>query len=230
MPIVNQHFRPEHGLQIEETHEAGDKNGVYHLFRYWYAWAYLEHCLPESIHVQDWGCGCGFGTRIMAERHSGWQFDGFDNDSKALEFTGDGAYTDLTNVRFHHVDLDSCWELPKPVFGHPPRLIVCFDVMDFLANRDLFLLRLAQACRGNIADVLFSAPEKSTYVNLKPRWEEKKVELSTGLCAELLQAHFDTVMHPDHKDFPLANYVKQISEYAGYAVGEDLIVCKDLRK
>lgn len=229
MPIVNQHFRPEHGLQIEETHEAGDQNGVYHLFRYWYAWAYLEHCLPRGVHVQDWGCGCGSGSRIMAERHSGWHLDGFDNDIEAIEYGG-REYTDLPNVRFHQVDLDSLWFTPKALFGHHPKLIVCFDVMDFLANRDLFLLRLARECRGMHAHVLFSAPEKSSYASLKPRWGEKRVEFSTGLCAELLRLHFSTVVHSGQADFPLAGYVKEISDYAGYPVGEDIIVCKDLRK
>ena len=107
---------------------------------------------------------------------------------------------------------------------------MCFDVLDFLTHRDLFLLRLARECRGMDAHVLFSAPEKSTYVNLKPRWEEKKVELSTGLCAKLLRPYFGTVLHPDDEHFPLRDSVKQISDYAGYAVGDDLIVCKDLRK
>jgi 2-polyprenyl-3-methyl-5-hydroxy-6-metoxy-1,4-benzoquinol methylase len=230
MPIVNQHFQLEHGLQIEETHEAGDQVGVQHLFRYWYAWAYIEKVLKSRSIVWDLGCGSGFGVRIMAEEHPGTHVHGVDIDAAALG-CGKILCDDVKNVSFAEHDLDGHWWPYVKSGKNHPQLLVCYDVLTFLKHRDAFLLGLAGAARNNYSDVLFSTtpPENKWFVS-EPRWREKQCEMSASFARDLLGKFFEKVTWLGQDDFPLADYVKKVTDYTGYPVGEDIIVCTDARK
>lgn len=229
MPIVNQHFQPEHGLQIEETHEAGDQVGVYHLFRYWYAWAFSHQRLVKDDVVWDLGCGSAYGSRILSEQHE-WSVVGLDNDSEALKASEE--YSDQPDLSVLPADLDGDGLMnfsDRP--STPPTMIVCYDLLSFLSHRDVFLQTLNHIAGIRGAPVLFSTQigAVSRYVDTSPRWKEKKIEYSHEAITNLLSHFFDRVLIVGDAHFPLQEYRQKICDYAGYPVGEDIIVCEGPR-
>lgn len=228
MPIVNQHFQPEHGLQIEETHEAGDQNGVYHLFRYWYAWVVAQQRLSKGATIWDLGCGSAYGARIMAEQHEDMRVFGFDNDPVA----GDASieYADQINLGFEQYDLDRFWAPDVEDMGdQAPDLIVCYDLISFLRFREVFLLSLACAAEINNALVLFSTHIVENTLDLTPAWREKKIDYCREFITSLLSRFFESVIPAGEPGFLAEDFRKKYCDYAGYPVGEDIIICENPR-
>jgi hypothetical protein len=148
---------PEHGLQVEETLAAGDREGGEHLARYWWAWSIRQALqLPSSVAV-DLGCGCAYGTRILSEG-----FDipsttfGVDLDRDTLNLAR-RDYGGLTNIRLvelpNHLGLDQPWAEHVPVVMD---LVTVFDTLEMIRHRDMFLDELTMRLNPN-GVALFSA-------------------------------------------------------------------------
>jgi 2-polyprenyl-3-methyl-5-hydroxy-6-metoxy-1,4-benzoquinol methylase len=228
MPIERLHFRPEHGLQIEETHTAGDKNGVYHLFRYW--WAYLvagDIAVTKQTAIWDLGCGCGFGCRILAEL-PGAMVTGFDGDEMALKSAK--SHHPHERIVYLPSDLNRMAE-KSSMFGlavaHPPRVMTCFDTIEFLTHRELFLIGVVNHMPDD-GVFLFSTPVNGVAVDYKPEWSAKHVCYTQLTIEALLRRFFATVIHSHDEGFAHNAYRLKVNEHVGdYTVGDNLYYCAD---
>lgn len=230
MPIENMHFVPEHGLQIEETAKAGDKVGVWHLFRYWWAWLVAKEREPAV--VWDMACGCGYGSRILKEHFlNDRQVVGFDFDQKALAQSR-RLYGDVQNLSFEEMNLDDNWAFPKSS-GALADMIVCFETLEFLKNRELFLMQMAVHLKPKGA-FLFSTPcHGRPTTSIAPDWNMQQILYNQSDAGMLLRLFFDTVLHMNEDrqgPFPFHAYRDQVEADVGYSVGDNLFYCEGLKR
>lgn len=232
MPIENMHFVPEHGLQIEETIEAGDKVGVFHLYRYWWAWLVLQK-MPSVNLVWDMACGSGYGSRILTEK-SDRMIVGFDGDPKALA-KARAEYGHINNLTFEDLILDNKWEGTEILRG-PPELIVCFETIEFLRHREMFLMQVVRnLAPGGV--FLFSTPCSHEHTDTKPIWKFQQILYGRKDIFDLLCFFFEDVVGADvgmtdmAVGFPVPEYRDQINKLTKeYTVGDNLFYCKKPRR
>lgn len=158
MRDAGQYRVPRHGLQVEETLAAGDADGATCLARYWVAWDVARTLgVPRAY---DLGCGAGYGCRILLDAPSSPAVTGVDISQGALDesrgtWARDGV--DAAAPKFVRLDLDDpSWRQALGPPGSAP-LVTCFDVLELLRHRDLFLDALAQFLEPERGVALFSA-------------------------------------------------------------------------
>ena len=212
MSVENMHFVPDHGLQIQEQK---DRNGVYHLFRYWWAWLLARELKVKKI--WDLGCGCGYGCRILRE-----QLDievlGVDVDPTALN-RARGAYQ-LPGVTYDQVDLDKVWTME-----HKADCVVSFHTLEFLRNRALFLDRVANSLTEH--GVFLFSTQTHTSAVYEPDWDRQQIIYDRQQVDRLLRRHFTYVAHAhDDKNFPAYEFRRKTRDEVGYPVGDNLWYCR----
>lgn len=131
---------------------------TYHLVRYKFAYRIIN---PNDI-VLDYGCGSGYGSRMLAEKAS--KVIGIDNDMQAI-ISAKSSYT-KENLTFIEVDLLQDEGLfPSAMFD----VIICYEVIEHLERHNgIELLRqLRQKLKSN-GILLLSCPKYKPYEERSP--------------------------------------------------------------
>ncbi len=238
MKRVNYHDVPEHGLQIEETVQAGDRAGAQSLARYWWAWDMISNRnrkygnteISTIKTVWDLGCGCGYGCRIMSEQND-VDVIGFETDKRALNV----AFEEFPSPRLRFVEffLENHWQ--HPAFTVKPDLVTCFGVLHLIRHRDFFMEQLAENLKPNSV-CLFSAAHAGRTLchSAPPREDAAFFHYNTQILRRFLGRYFKTVVIPDNDKGmpPLFDKTNQwIAENRKpeerFTVGDDCIFCAD---
>jgi len=127
-----------------------------HILRY-----ELAASLCAGKKVLDLGCGTGYGSAILAR--SAREVVGVDIDEAAIGAARD-AFSAVSNVEFAAVD--ALHALDRGIAGSVD-VIVCFEVLEHLAQLDAVVSRLATRAETGTA-LIFSVPNSRTFEEDNP--------------------------------------------------------------
>lgn len=224
------YFQPDHGLDIEETHEAGDKMGVYHLFRYWWAWHVINNAISSGTALSNavvWilGCGCGYGTRIIAEQHPELKILALDFDAQAINTANAKYRTD--NILYLRADFDAYGIDQIPIEYKDPDFIVSFETIEFLQHRDLFLDSITRGLKKGGAFLFSTNHSGHERPAMRPEWTAQRVLYDTATITRILNRHFEDVWPAGHLSFEGKDFKDHFDKLIGdYAVGNNLFYCR----
>jgi SAM-dependent methyltransferase len=193
--IIDEHFTPTGGLDLDDYVARGESNAVWHLIRYLWAAEVLGDW-PETARVLDLGCGAGYGTYLLALRHPGISFLGVDYDPAAVE-AARAAYV-LPNLRFAPGDATQ-WE--ATIGRERYDCVVAFDSIEHVVHRELMLQEVVEHLeeRGRL---LLSTPCAWASPILAPSWEFHRIEYSLVTLYDFLRRYFGRVRRPDDGTLP----------------------------
>ena len=83
MEIIDEHFVPLAGLDLETYLNNQDVGGVHHLIRYIWALEVLADLSPLNC-VLDMACGSGYGSYLIAKKFPNLSVMGVDYDTSAI--------------------------------------------------------------------------------------------------------------------------------------------------
>jgi 2-polyprenyl-3-methyl-5-hydroxy-6-metoxy-1,4-benzoquinol methylase len=135
---MDEHFRPEAGLELDDYIRAGDSNAVWHLIRYLWALEYLAD-KPSITRLLDLGCGAGYGTFLIANRFPELTVLGVDYDPSAVE-SARAAYS-RPNLRFALGDATQ-WQATIGNDVHD--CVVSFDAIEHIEHRELAMQSIVE--------------------------------------------------------------------------------------
>ncbi|MBK6312890.1 MAG: methyltransferase domain-containing protein [Blastocatellia bacterium] len=192
---MDEHFRPEAGLELDDYVRAGDTNAVWHLIRYLWALEYLAD-QPSIARLLDLGCGAGYGTYLIASRFPEVTVLGVDYDPAAIE-AARAAYS-LPNLRFALGDATQ-WEATIGNDIHD--CIVSFDAIEHIEHRELVMQGIVEHL-SPAGVLLLSTPCAWASPVLKPGWEFHKIEYSLATLFDMLRRYFGRLLRPDDGSLP----------------------------
>ena len=192
--ISQEHFIPEHGLDLEPYIARQDVAAVHHIIRYHWALECLADLEPAA--VLDVACGAGYGAHAIARRFPNTQVLGVDYDPEAIE-QAQAAYS-LPNLRFAAGDLTQ-WEqtIGPKMFD----CVVTFDTLEHVPHREIMMENLVRHLEAHGA-VLLSTPCCNPSNNLAPDWEHHRIEYAPASLYDFLRRYFRTIMRPEDDSFP----------------------------
>jgi len=193
---------PQHGLQVEETLEASDVEGAEALMRYWWANSIRRSMLnanATNIVAVDMGCGCGYGTTILAEGFEAYPTIGVDCDREALNMARRdyGSLDHVKIVQMLLLGLDQDWMdfVPRNI-----NLATVFETIEMLRHRDFFLDQLTRRLAPD-GVALFSAGLHRTAVDSAPKdGVFANFRYNGELLVSTLRRYFKTVIPFGVKD------------------------------
>lgn len=193
--VVDEHFQPEAGVEMDAYIASGDLTAIHHLTRYKWAQAILrERSSAES--VLDLGCGSGYGTFLLAEAQPHSHFLGVDYDPQAIsEAVRRHALPNLTFATGDPTD----WEGTIGDTMHD--IVTCFDVLEHVKHRELLLEGLTYHLRQD-GWLLLSTPCAHAHNVLEPDWEHHRIEYAAASLYDLLRRYFAIVRRADEPSFP----------------------------
>lgn len=230
------HKIPEHGLQLEETADAGDEEGIRALARYWWAWTVLKGAdtAGRDLLVWDLGCGCGYGARILAEEKEAQRRNvlGVDVDHSACL----SCWRDYpkANLQFIEFNLETPWD--HPLLEQTPDVVVAFDFFeDSLKHRELFLEQLVSRAAPNSAFLLNAQhlyhPRPDGYP------QAAAVRYDAPTLHRFLSRYYQQVLLasalPDHPAFSYLAHARQLVANRGVnliQLGYELVLCLNPKK
>ncbi|MCC6129569.1 MAG: class I SAM-dependent methyltransferase [Acidobacteria bacterium] len=219
--IVDEHFVPRFGLEIETYSRVGDIAAVHHLARYEWACAVLRSIESMSV-VVDLGCGGGYGSFMLANRLSSVHVIGVDHDADAIA-SARGGFS-LPNLQFCQLDVQS-WRSAERAPVPRPDAFVCFDVIEHIPHREVFLMNVVEHMRDD-GVLLLSTPCAASEDSFRPEWEFHKIEYSAPTLFDFLRRYFDDVKGSDEEGFPFREVFEapQVSR-VGYVLRLNPVIC-----
>lgn len=228
---------PEHGLQLEETIAAKDFEGAAALFRYWYAWQLAHKAVPpscvgmEGYRVLDAGCGCGYGARILIEIENA-HVTAIDNNRDALNMARSdyGGHPDYSGDHDDRISFESADLEPADFIGWPYKfdMICCFEVLELLRHREVFLERYTSTL--NPGGLFVLSADYSGMFNPTPT--DAYVHYDKHHLEQLLRRYFNYVrFSADHSSGvdPMQSHYRQLAEKAGcppeQLPGRNIVIC-----
>jgi len=203
--IIDEHFSPLLGTDLEAYVKAGDWVGAHHLARY----HWLLRVLGDYPHVKtvlDAGCGVGYGSYLLASRFPHLVVTAVDHDSKAIS-KAKKVYV-APNLTFHVADLVR-WG--STVGEQQFDVVVCFDVLEHLAHREIMMENLVSHL--SIEGMLFlSTPCGHAQDVLEPAWQSHKIEYSAASLYPFLRRFFEVVLRPDDSSLPHVDFFHELEK------------------
>lgn len=210
-------------LDFEDACAGSDRLAQRNLLRYWWTW-----CLIERYDIRlacDFGCGSGYGARIMVEQHPRLVVHALDDNEVALAIARQ-EYLVEGQTEYRQIDLDMDW------LGHfhnvSPQLVVAFDIFEQLQSRDTFLLNLTHLLpEGGIFLLSPHGPawsKNTTSLYVDPR----RVAYTRDDILDLLRRFFHEVLTPEQADFPSRDFLEQHWNTSKHEprLGDELIACR----
>lgn len=193
--IVNEHFVPKYGLELEPYLQRKDRNAAHHLTHYYWAIAVLaDH--PEIQSVLDVACGSGYGSYLIAKRFPQLKVVGADYDRKALHHAE--THFTLPNLSFKFGDV-ALWE--KTIGPDRFHCIISYETIEHVPHREIMMENLV----NHLSDqgyFLMTTPCGWDENVLRPRWPMHKIEYASASLYDFLKRYFDTIIRPDEERFP----------------------------
>ncbi len=218
--VVDEHFVPNAGVDVEKYIASGDLTAVHHLTRYLWARQVLP-TLPRPARVLDLGCGNGYGSFLLAQANPESLFLGIDYDPKAIA-EARTTYA-APNLEFR-VGEPASWDasIGALLFG----VVTCFDVLEHVTHRDLLLEGLVRHLEPGGA-LLFSTPSGSAENVLQPAWEHHRIEFCAASLYDLLRRYFGEIERSDDAGFPGREVFERLHERGiEYLLRMNPVVCR----
>ncbi len=193
--VVDEHFLPGAGVEIDAYIASGDLTAIHHLTRYRWAQAILRQ-RSSAASVLDLGCGSGYGTFLLAGAQPQSQFLGIDYDPQAISEAA--RHYSLPNLAFATGN-PTDWEATIGDTMHD--VVTCFDVLEHVKHRELLLEGLTYHLRQD-GWLLLSTPCGHAHNVLEPGWEHHRIEYSAASLYDLLRRYFAVVRRADEPSFP----------------------------
>lgn len=217
--VVNEHFVPMLGTDLQPYLEKGDQTGVHHLVRYQWACAVLADRPPARI--LDVACGSGYGSAMLAETLPGATVLGVDYDPAAVRY-GDQHYAS-ERVHFKQGDIHRWGEtIGDEMFD----CVVSFDTLEHSRHREIFLENLVNHLTPD-GRLLLSTPSGHDANLLKPRWLHHAIEYSSASLYDFLHRYFAVVRRPEESDYPHREVFDQLQGSAvSYNLRMNPVLCE----
>ena len=171
--VVDEHFVPTLGLELEPYIQRGNTTGVHHLIRYQWTLDMLSN-LKSVRTLLDIACGSGYGSFMIAGNFPAIRVTGADYDHAVVE-RAQKTYR-LPNLSFHYGDAASWDETIGPMVFD---CITCFDTIEHIAARELAMENLVNHLSED-GYVFFSTPCGWSSNNLNPKWQYHKLASVIG--------------------------------------------------
>jgi 2-polyprenyl-3-methyl-5-hydroxy-6-metoxy-1,4-benzoquinol methylase len=200
--VIDEHFVPEHGLELDPYIARGDVGAVHHLIRYKWALACLDDLRPAS--VLDVACGAGYGSYAIAKEFPFVKVFGVDYDPSAVNQSR-SSYA-MSNLRFAVGDLMR-WDetIGDDVFD----CVITFDTIEHVPHRELMMDNLVRHLTPN-GSVLLSTPCARPENALVPEWEHHKLEYNAASLYDFLRRYFRVVQRRDDATLPHADVFNRL--------------------
>lgn len=219
--IVDEHFVPNLGLDLESYIKIGDTSGVHHIIRYY--WALRVIFDFHSVRsILDVACGAGYGSYLIAKKFQHIHVIGVDYDHEAIRYAQQNY--SLSNLEFKFGDATRWKEtIGKNRFD----CIISFDTIEHINHREIMMQNLVEHLH-NDGFLLLSTPSGSINFNLNPEWEHHKIEYSTGSLYDFLRRYFNTVLRPDDSSLPHSDVFSCLNgREIEYLLLMNPVLCKD---
>ncbi len=218
--VIDEHFVPSLGLELEDYIAAGDLTGVHHLVRYIWATRVLCSCAGLGD-ILDLGCGSGYGTSLLAQALPGVRVLGVDYDPNAVAEAN--RLRSLPNLRFAAGDpTDWSRTLGDGRYG----AIVCFDVIEHVQHRELMLEGIVEHLRPDGA-LLLSTPCGSPENIRTPGWVHHRIEYAAASLFDFLRRYFGRIEKSDDTDFPSRAVFEELhARGVDYLLRMNPVICK----
>lgn len=194
-PPRDEHFSPDGPIDLERYLLTDDYLGVHHLIRYLWARTALSDAGPFST-LLDLGCGDGYGTFQLATAFPKATVLGCDYDESAV-VRARNRYC-LPNLSFRAGD-GTRW--PDTIGGDIFDVIVCFDVLEHVVHREIFMEELVQHLDPS-GSLLFSTPCAADWNEFRPSWEFHQIEYSSRSLFDFMSRYFRLLGRPDNDSLP----------------------------
>ncbi len=193
--IVNEHFVPKYGLELEPYLQRKDRNAAHHLTHYYWAMAVLEEH-PQIRSILDIACGSGYGSFMLAQRFPHINVVGADYDRTALRYA-EGHFT-LPNLSFKFGDV-ALWD--KTIGQNVFDCIISYETIEHVPHREIMMENLVNHMSDD-GMFLMTTPCGWEENLLRPRWPMHKIEYSSASLYDFMKRYFTTVIRPDEKRLP----------------------------
>lgn len=200
-PAKDEHFVPSRGLTLEEYARRGDVQGAHHLARY--EWL-LEVLTGRERRLLDLGCGAGYGSFLIAERHPLTQVVAVDYDPVALSRVRE-TYR-RPNLRVAEADAMT-WAVPE--LAGQFDAIVSFDSLEHVPHRELVLEQIVEHLEPGGA-LYLSTPCAWAANDLSPEWPAHRIEYCTASLFDFLSRYFRVLVRPEDHGFPGRNVFERL--------------------
>lgn len=212
--------QPDNPLWLPSTLQPAESRDLVEQSRltsYWWAWCVI-HREDRPMLVYDMGCGAGYGCKIMSNKHPTCEIHGVDSIIQAVEYAR-ANYAVAGRLQFHRINIELPWL--RLLCRNDPDLITCFETLEHLASRDMFLEDVVAALAPDgWFLVSVSAVEETHFdaVTLQTR-------LTVADAKRMLQRYFTHVFTIDDDDFPSKDYYKGIRQLPLSGLGDNVIAC-----
>jgi SAM-dependent methyltransferase len=190
--IVNEHFVPKLGLELEPYLQRKDRNAAHHLTHYYWAIAVLED-RPDLHSILDVACGSGYGSYMIAKRFPHMRVVGADYDRTALRYA-EGHFS-LPNLSFKFGDV-ALWD--KTIGTDVFDCIISYETIEHVPHREIMMENLVNHLNDD-GHFLMTTPCGWEENLLRPRWPMHKIEYSSASLYDFMKRYFVTIIRPDEK-------------------------------
>ncbi len=219
--ILDEHFVPEPGLDLEGYIERGDVSGVHHLLRYQWALMVIGDVQPLN-NALDIACGSGYGSYMIAKRFPNTHVVGADYDSLAID-EARKRYS-LPNLEYRIGDL-TLWDdtVGKEMFD----CVISFDTIEHISHREITMQNLVEHLQKD-GSLLLSTPCGTANPNLYPEWKHHKIEYSAASLYDFLRRYFLIILRPDDNSLPHKGVFDCLKgSNVDYLLRMNPVLCKD---
>ena len=219
--IVDEHFLPELGTELEDYLASDHIAGVHHLIRYLWALEVIRRYHRKTNRLLDIACGSGYGSDLIAKEFPRIQVVGADYDPSAVNYAQQN-YT-LPNLVYLRGDAVR-WE--ETIGSDHFDCIVSFDTLEHVLHREIMMQNLVNHLKRT-GFMLFSTPSGGELI-LQPDWEHHRIEYSASALYDFLHRYFRTVRTPDSfSSLPSLNVFDRIEESGvRYVLKMNPLICK----
>ena len=219
MEIIDEHFVPLAGLDLETYLNNQDVGGVHHLIRYIWALEVLADLSPLNC-VLDMACGSGYGSYLIAKKFPNLSVMGVDYDTSAIEYAQQNYQ--LPNLQYKVGD-GTRWE--ETIGNTKFDCILSFDTLEHVVHREIMMQNLVEHLEST-GSLLFSTP-CSGDLELEPNWEYHKIEYSAASLYDFLKRYFRTISHREDDSLPHLNVFNILKERNfRYCLKMNPVVCQ----
>jgi 2-polyprenyl-3-methyl-5-hydroxy-6-metoxy-1,4-benzoquinol methylase len=221
--IIDEHFMPDGGLDINSYLEKGDISGVHHLIRYLWAESVLSDCMDTNgVSILDVACGSGYGSYCLAKKYPKMLITGADYDANAIK--GASALYSLPNLQYIVGDTTR-WE--ETIGCNKFDYIVSFDTIEHVKHREIMMENIVKHLKVN-GMLLLSTPCGQSENILDPDWEYHRIEFSAISLFDFISRYFKTILRPDDCSLPHLRVFDILNgTTVNYLLKMNPIICKN---